>query len=298
MIVCRRIRGVRRDRAIPPIAILSEEMLVAVRQSARIPILPPNSDPAVPRDDADVPDRFQPADDTGKPGASRRRDRRADLRTPADSNSPLRKPVFDSTNANGRTGVELTSAERISPTLSEPFSPEWNRTLKRLVELSDAETSKDKTPSRKDELSYLRRQVYLRMLYLLSGKTTQAVQAIPHIEAPDQEFWQKTMWGISAYLDDRGESDRRSRATQTITRFNEAIEHLRSEADLTVRNVLFCRKIDSFGSYEKVTKTEFRPGEQVLLYAEIENFKTERTAQSPPSHAAEIGDRAVSESRE
>ena len=36
----------------------------------------------------------------------------------------------------------------------------------------------------------------------------------------------------------------------------------------------------SFGSYDKVAKSEFRPGEQVLVYAEIENFKTELTSQS------------------
>lgn len=235
-------------------------------------------------DQGDVSDRFHSKDPAGYPDPSRPLDDRPGRIRHANSEVPLSGPPGDRPGDFEPRNAERTVAGRPFsidgrrvPTSVELFSPEWDRTLQRLVELSDAEVAKQKTPSRDGDLGYLRRQVYLRMLYLLSGKTTQAVQAIPHVDAADQEFWQKTMWGISAYFDDRNESDRRSRATQTISRFNEAIEHLRAEADLVVKNVVFCRKIDSFGSYDKLAKSEFRPGEQVLVYAEIENFKTELT---------------------
>jgi hypothetical protein len=229
-------------------------------------------------DNPDVPDRFHARDGAGNPHPGGPRDGNvADRRRPDDSRLPSRSAPSRRPKDAQRGRVELTGATRLTSTAADPLSPEWHRTLDHLVELSDNEVAKDKSAGGRNELSYLRRQVYLRMLYLLSGKTTKAVQAIPGVDAADQEFWQKTMWGISAYFDDRGEPDRRSRATQTITRLNEAVEHLRAEADLVVRNVVFCRKIDSFGSYDKVEKTEFRPGEQVLVYAEIENFKTELT---------------------
>jgi hypothetical protein len=219
-------------------------------------------------DEREVPDQFRSKEPRRLPDESADRNPLPDPQASRERQRP---------ESPGPRGADPIAAGQVTATSAEPFSPEWHRALQRLVELSDAAVAKEKTPDRKRELSYIRRQVYLRMLYLLSGKTTQAVQAIPHIEAADQEFWQKTMWGISAYLDDRSETDRRSRATQTITRFNEAVEHLRAEADLVVKNVVFCRKIDSFGSYDKLAKAEFRPGEQVLVYAEIENFKTELT---------------------
>ena len=269
----------------PALAPGSRESAVEPGAGARRLIVSPGSEVAAGSrvgspegDHSDAPDQFQPRDGAGNPVVDGPRDERtAESRRRDESRIPFRKPLSRRPKDAERPSVELTAATRISSTSAEPFSPEWHRALDRLVELSDVEAAKDKSPGGRNELGYLRRQVYLRMLYLLSGKTTQAVQAIPGVDAADQEFWQKTMWGISAYFDDRGESDRRSRATQTITRLNEAVEHLRAEADLVVRNVVFCRKIDSFGSYDKVAKTEFRPGEQVLVYAEIENFKTELT---------------------
>ena len=164
-----------------------------------------------------------------------------------------------------------------SATPSPVLSGDWNETLSELIRLSESNSTDSPPPTPKEEINHIRRHAHLRLLYLLTGDTSKAMKAIPHIQPSDAEFWQKTMWGISAYLDDGTDSDRRSRATRTIRRFSEAIEHLQADADLIVRNVVFCRKINSYGNYETVAKTEFRPGEQVLLYAEIENFKTEPT---------------------
>jgi hypothetical protein len=53
---------------------------------------------------------------------------------------------------------------------------------------------------------------------------------------------------------------------------------LQEQADLQIRNVSFCRQIQYFGNYERFPRDEFRPGQEVLLYAEIDNFKSEPTA--------------------
>lgn len=155
---------------------------------------------------------------------------------------------------------------------------EWDRSLRRLLAIADAQTANLKKPTPRDELAYIRKHVYRRMLSLLAGDPQQAIDAIPGIDASDSEFWQNTMWGITDYFREDSISDKSSRATQTISRFRTAIQRLREQADLEIRNLVFCRKITNYGNYETVAATEFRPGEQVLIYAEIDNFKSELTA--------------------
>ena len=39
-----------------------------------------------------------------------------------------------------------------------------------------------------------------------------------------------------------------------------------------VSNVTFCTEVSSYGVYTKATSGEFKPGQEVLLYAEVDNF--------------------------
>ncbi len=64
--------------------------------------------------------------------------------------------------------------------------------------------------------------------------------------------------------------------TQTIVQLRSAIEHLQESAKLEIRNVDFCTKIASFGNYEPFPNNVFRPGQPVMVYAEIENFSSDR----------------------
>ena len=44
---------------------------------------------------------------------------------------------------------------------------------------------------------------------------------------------------------------------------------------MTVRNLTFCTAVQYYGSFDAVKSPEFAPGQKVLLYAEVENFRTE-----------------------
>ena len=48
-------------------------------------------------------------------------------------------------------------------------------------------------------------------------------------------------------------------------------------ARLELRNVSFCYKINSFGSFDRYERDEFRAGQPVLLYAEVNNFESQPT---------------------
>lgn len=151
--------------------------------------------------------------------------------------------------------------------------------LQRLIATAEVEASRAQpgtTDAEKHE--YLRKQVHLRMLYLISGQHERALQAIPGIEAADQEFWQQTFWGLANYFDEKTIPVAADRATQTITQMTNAVLRLQEKASLDLRNVTLCHKISSFGNYEKYPRDEFTPGQEVLLYAEVGNIHSEPTA--------------------
>ncbi len=123
-----------------------------------------------------------------------------------------------------------------------------------------------------DKLEYVRRHVNLRMLYLMAGQNDRAVEPIKGLDADEQEFWQYLVWSIANYFDAQGLPRASERASQTVAKLRTATLKLKSQADLELRNVTFCQRIDSYGNFERLSRDQFPPGSAVLLYAEVENF--------------------------
>ena len=57
----------------------------------------------------------------------------------------------------------------------------------------------------------------------------------------------------------------------------DALASLGETSPLLVRNMAFCTQVLSFGSIKRFDKNEFCRDQEVLLYAEIENFTSEST---------------------
>ena len=125
-----------------------------------------------------------------------------------------------------------------------------------------------------ERLDYVRRHVNLRLLYLMAGLNDQALDPIQGIDAAHQEFWQQLAWSMASYFDAAGQPNASQRVTQTVNQLRAAINRLKAGADLSLQNVSFCHKIVSFGNYERFSRDQFTPGQPVLLYAEVENFKS------------------------
>ncbi len=165
-------------------------------------------------------------------------------------------------------------------TSATPITPVAGQTdLERTINLLEQEVATlTPGPTPETQSNYLRKHVALRQLYLLTNRQERALTAIPGIEPADQEFWQQVFWGMANYLDVQQIPRAEDRATQTIAQMNTAVRRLQERADLQIRNVAFCRQIQYFGNYERFPRDEFRPGQEVLVYAELENFKSEPTA--------------------
>ncbi|QDU38090.1 hypothetical protein Mal4_24110 [Maioricimonas rarisocia] len=181
--------------------------------------------------------------------------------------------------------VELFSGEADEDPFEE-LDPSRMRTatkfsedeLLRLISLLEAETAQLEPGSTEPERArYIRSHVQLRLLYWMTGQPDRAMQAIPGLESAEQTYWTNTIWALSDYFDTQGTPDRAARMTQVLDRLVEATGSVEAQARLQLLNATFCRKIDGFGRVTTFSKDEFRPGQPVLVYAELARFGSELT---------------------
>lgn len=184
--------------------------------------------------------------------------------------SPPNLSVFDPT-ANGPLNLGRPEG---SPVAIVPFatSPDIERLITQTTVEAAALIPGDNEVARQ---FYLRKHVQLRLLHLIAGQMDRALQPVPGIDPTDQEFWQQMLWGMANYFDTQGMPDSSERATQTIAQLKSATARLQEKARLELHNVAFCYKISGFGNYQRFKRDEFTPGQPVLLYAEVGNFKSE-----------------------
>lgn len=118
----------------------------------------------------------------------------------------------------------------------------------------------------------------LRMLYLIADRRDDAVRHIASLEPEMQEFWSKQFFGLATLLNSDLISDRSNRLIESKRNLDEAARWLGESAPLSVRNLAFITSVDSYGVYTPFDDCEFRPGEEVILYAEVENYSCKETA--------------------
>ena len=182
-------------------------------------------------------------------------------------------------------GGVLANQEPVSPLAPSPTPPSrvqrgtvvaWGSELQKLISVAEAEVATASVGTTDAEKhAFIEKHVHLRMLYLIAGQQERALEAIPGIDPADQEFWQQVFWSTANYFDTETMPQATDRATQTVAQLRTAIERLQAKANLELRNVTFCHKIVSFGNCSRYERDEFSPGQPVLVYAEVNNFKSE-----------------------
>lgn len=118
----------------------------------------------------------------------------------------------------------------------------------------------------------------LRMLYLIAGRRDDAVRAISKLEPEMQEYWSKQFYALATLLNCEAIADRSNRLVESKRNLDEAIRRLGESAPLFVRNLAFITEVESYGAYTPFDDYEFQPGEKVMLYAEVENYRCKETA--------------------
>jgi hypothetical protein len=67
----------------------------------------------------------------------------------------------------------------------------------------------------------------------------------------------------------------------STTELRNPVELLSGTTALEIRHLNFCSEVTSYGIFTEIDRRQLRPGRPVLLYAEIENFKS---LQTPRGH--------------
>jgi hypothetical protein len=122
------------------------------------------------------------------------------------------------------------------------------------------------------------RETRLRLLYAAADRRDDAVRPIPGILPATQEFVSAELAGLCIWLDVERTPDPAQRAAEAKPLLTEAIRKLSETAPLVVSKVSFCTEVLSYGCIKRFDKSEFCRDQQVLLYAELENFATQPTA--------------------
>jgi len=163
--------------------------------------------------------------------------------------------------------TEDTSDEKAKPTAPGDWKANLNQSI------ADLEANAERgTP---DEQS--QQQALLRLLYLAAGRKSDAMRPLAGLGEAEQDFWSKELYGLNAYLDHQQTGDRSRRAAEATRHLSQAAMRLGETSQLQVRNLAFCSEVVSYGVFTAFAKSEFKPGQQVLLYAEVENFRSEET---------------------
>ena len=118
----------------------------------------------------------------------------------------------------------------------------------------------------------------LRMLYLITSRRNDALQPIPSLSPAMQDFWSKELYGLATLLDTELIAEPARRTAEAKRHLSEAVTRLGESSPLEVRNLAFVTEVESYGAFKPFEEYEFVPGQKVLLYAEVENFKSKETA--------------------
>ncbi len=140
--------------------------------------------------------------------------------------------------------------------------------------ITSLEQSTREVPTSVDDVQ---QQMRLRLLRLLAGQQNAAMSPIPGASSTQQDYWSNQLFAISTYLDNEQQPDVKRRAASSLMHLDSARANLADLATLNVRSLTFVDSVDGFGVYQEHEETKFRPGDQVTLYTEVENFQSRST---------------------
>ena len=123
--------------------------------------------------------------------------------------------------------------------------------------------------------------VNLRLLKALRRQMKQMETAPGEIPPMEARYWQHQLEAITSMLGTpTGESQaltdyhRHQSAHKTLAHLRNAVSQLESIASLRVSSGQFCTEITGFGQFRTFDSNQFKAGQKMLVYCEVENYRT------------------------
>lgn len=128
------------------------------------------------------------------------------------------------------------------------------------------------------EAEWRRTHADMRLLQLIADQPGEAAAVIPGLPPSEQEYWQALMLALVYSRDHNAAAPQPQRMQEAVDQLRVAVRRLQTAAELRIRRLTFCNSIHGFGSFDAFPSATFRPGQPVLLYAELDNFQSSQTA--------------------
>ena len=189
--------------------------------------------------------------------------------------------VFDSPlGATSPVPSNLEASVVTTPTVARTSIDDNELLLEPLiakVEQLLAEWPRQTNGKPQNEVEWRRHQTDLRLLYMMAGRSAESMRTIDSLPEKEQEFWQTMMLAMEAYRATNDSTARTEQLTETLEYVRTASRQLQPLSAMKIRRMNFCDRIEGFGNFSVLPSSEFNAGQPLLLYAEIENYKSELT---------------------
>ncbi len=217
-------------------------------------------------------------------------------REPAASEAETATAEIPATVSGETASADALKTEQETDTLPENASPATplDAAIRQLEEeLAAWPRTGSGQPERMDD--WRRRQTDLRLMLMVAGRTAESIRMIESLPVDEQEYWQSMMLSMNHFRDSDPTTPRRTDLTEALSHLRTAGRRLQPLAALEIQRLMFCSRIDGFGRVAQFPTADFEPGQRILLYAGLRNFRSELTAEGKfrTEFAAEIEFRRV-----
>ena len=208
---------------------------------------------------------------------------------PADKPAPANAAEEATSTPPETTVKSIPTAKPGGPAQAEPTAEQRLADVRRRRdELIAALQAEVKVRSEKEDpgAQLPRMQQQLRLLYLLAEKPDEAARQIESLPQAEQEAFRLVMSSLSVWLSPEEQRQTNLRNAEVLKSLRDAAVQLSAAVRLDVRNLHFCESVDGYGWYKEFPAAQFCSKQQVILYAEVDNFTTEQTG--PESYETEL----------
>lgn len=140
-------------------------------------------------------------------------------------------------------------------------------------------------PENETDAAKASRLIKLQHLLVLSGDPDAASKEFDGMSESEQKYLRHQLQGLWTMVDPDGHPIPRRRLTIAAKELRAATRHAAAGSDsLEVRNVSFCTAIEAYGQTTPFKSNRFKPGQQVILYCEVENFTAEKISDGFETH--------------
>lgn len=144
---------------------------------------------------------------------------------------------------------------------------DWEDAVRTAIRGIESEITNTGNPERKSLL-----EKNSRLLSLTVGDINSAMEPVQGVDKHVQQYLQHSMQAWNDITDPDGHPESRKRATLALHSQRKATQHLAATSDLQVTQATFCTAVESFGDITEFSEFRFQPGQEVLLYFEVDNF--------------------------